>query len=142
MKAYTAPTKEELEIMIGKDRFIVWHDLCDAIDSHYEMDCLWNDGGKRWSHEYKYRRGGKTLCALYAKEGDAGFMVILGKYERERFEADRPSYTQKICEYYDAATTYHDGKWILFPLDDMSLIDDYIRLLFIKRKPNKIANNN
>ena len=28
----------------------------------------WNNGGRKWKYEYKYRRGRKTLCALYAKE--------------------------------------------------------------------------
>ena len=41
-----------------------------------------NTGGKNWTYEYKYRRGGKTLCALYAREGCMGFMVIFGKEEK------------------------------------------------------------
>ena len=45
------------------------------------MDCLWDKGGKAWKYEYKYRRGGKTLCVLYARENCVGFMIILGKTE-------------------------------------------------------------
>ncbi|WP_251213043.1 DUF3788 family protein [Adlercreutzia murintestinalis] len=56
--------------------------FCERIDDQYEMDRTWGSGGKAWDLEYKYRRGGKTLCALYAKEGRFGFMVILGKDER------------------------------------------------------------
>lgn len=55
------------------------------------MECLWNKGGKAWKYEYKYRRVGKTLCALYAKENCVGFMVVLGKNERLKFEADKAS---------------------------------------------------
>lgn len=66
-----------------------------------------------------------------------GFLIILGKDERAKFEADRESYAKEIQERYNGAQTYHDGKWIMFePVDD-SLFQDFMRLLRIKRKPNK-----
>ena len=50
---------------------------------------------------------------------------------------NRESYAKEIQERYDGAQTYHDGKWIMFePVDD-SLFQDFMRLLRIKRKPNK-----
>ena len=35
------------------------------------------------------------------------------------------------------ATVYRDGKWIMFELIDTSEFDDYMKLLAIKRKPNR-----
>ena len=101
------------------------------------MDCLWNKGGKAWTYEYKYRRGGKTLCALYARENCAGFMIILGKDERLKFEKDKENYGKEVQRIYDETQTYHDGKWMMFELSDTSLFDDFTRLLEIKRKPNR-----
>lgn len=77
------------------------------------------------------------MCALYAGENRVGFMVILGKDERLKFEADRENYSKEIREIYDEAQTYHDGKWIMFEPADTSLFGDFIRLLRIKRKPNR-----
>ena len=31
----------------------VWQGLCTAIDEKYEMERLWNTGGKKWTYEYK-----------------------------------------------------------------------------------------
>ncbi len=101
------------------------------------MDCLWSKGGKAWEYEYKYRRGGKTLCALYLKDKCLGFMVILGKDEREKFEVDRDNFSKKVQDIYDNTHTYHDGKWIMFKPTDTFLFNDFIRLLSIKRKPNR-----
>lgn len=101
------------------------------------MDRLWEKGGKAWIYEYKYRRGGKTLCALYAREGCMGFMVILGKDERVKFEEDRESYAIEVQRIYEETQTYHDGKWMMFEPTDTSLFEDFIRLLRIKRKPNR-----
>ena len=64
-------------------------------------------------------------------------MIILGKDERLKFDADRESYSKEIQETYDEAQTYHDGKWMMFKPVDASLFDDFIRLLKIKRKPNR-----
>lgn len=73
------PDAEQLKTLVGKPLYEVWEKLCALIDEKYDMDCLWNKGGKAWKYEYKYRRGGKTLCVLYARENCVGFMIILGK---------------------------------------------------------------
>lgn len=129
--------EEQLADLLDKSQYDLWMQLCERIDGQYEMDRTWSSGGKAWDLEYKYRRGGKTLCALYAKEGCFGFMVILGKDERSKFEADRASYSEAIRSAYDDAKTFHDGKWIMFEPTDDSQFDDYMRLLAIKRRPNR-----
>lgn len=133
----TIPTPEEMTALVGKSLYDVWNRLCASIDERYDMERQWNKGGKAWKYEYKYRRGGKTLCALYARENCVGFMVILGKDERLKFEADRENYSKEVQALYDDAQTYHDGKWIMFEPVDTSLFQDFIRLLGIKRKPNR-----
>lgn len=131
------PSTEEMESLIGADRFAVWTNLSAMIDRLYDMERQWNSGGKAWKYEYKYRRGGKTLCALYARDNCFGFMMIFGKDERKKFEADRQNYAGEVQRIYDDATTYHDGKWIMFELEDASMFEDLIKLLAIKRKPNR-----
>ena len=131
------PDAEEMTVLVGQSLYNVWNELCTLIEEKYEMECLWNKGGKAWTYEYKYRRGGKTLCALYARENCVGFMIILGKDERARFEAERDNYSKEVQKIYDEAKTYHDGKWIMFELTDNSMFHDFIKLLGIKRKPNR-----
>ena len=131
------PDAEEMTTLLGKSLYGIWNELCALIDEKYDMERLWSKGGKAWTYEYKYRRGGKTLCALYAKENCVGFMVILGKDERLKFEQDRQLYTKEVQRIYDETQTYHDGKWMMFEPTDVSLFDDFIRLLHIKRKPNR-----
>lgn len=131
------PSQEEMTSLIGETLFESWRSLCERIEEKYDMERQWNSGGKRWKYEYKYRRGGKTLCALYAKEDCFGFMVILGQAERETFERERQDYSPEVQRVYDESTTYHDGKWIMFLIKDQSLFDDMMQLLKIKRRPNK-----
>ena len=132
------PTAEQMTALVGKSLYEeVWKKLCALIEEQYDMDRLWNNGGKAWTYEYKYRRGGKTLCALYARKNCVGFMIILGKEERLKFENERETYSEDVQSIYEGAKTYHDGKWMMFAPTDTSLFDDFIRLLRIKRKPNR-----
>ncbi|SCJ94785.1 Protein of uncharacterised function (DUF3788) [uncultured Eubacterium sp.] len=131
------PGSEEMTTLVGQDLYDVWQKLCIAIEEKYDMECLWNKGGKAWTYEYKYRRGGKTLCALYAKENCVGFMIIFGKDERAKVEAVREKLSEEVQKNYDEAKTYHDGKWVMFEPVDTSMFDDFLQLLAIKRKPNR-----
>lgn len=131
------PDENDMIGLIGQPLYDVWQRLCAAIDEKYDMDRIWNSGGKAWTYEYKYRRGGKTLCALYARENRMGFMVILGKDERAKFEAARNNYSELVQKIYDETKTYHDGKWLMFEPIDTSLFGDFVQILAIKRKPNR-----
>lgn len=134
----TPPAAEEFTNLVCKSLYEVWSKLVALIDENYDMERLWNSGGKAWKYEYKYRRGGKTLCSLYARENCIGFMIVFGKDERAKFEADRAGFSKETQYIYDNAQTYRDGKWIMFTPTDTALFSDFIRLLRIKRKPNKV----
>jgi len=123
--------------LVGEQLAEVWQELCAAIEAEYETDRLWGKGFGCWTYEYKYRRGGKTLCTLYAKENAICLLVTLGRAEREKFDARRESFSAKLQELYDTTETYHDGKWMWIELRDSSLIDELMELLHIKRRPNR-----
>ena len=42
----TVPNKEELTALVGESLYAVWNQLCALIDEKYDMDRLWNHGGK------------------------------------------------------------------------------------------------
>lgn len=131
------PTNQEINEMLGTEKYSVWAGLCNLIENLYEMDILckntkWNN----WKYEHKYRRGGKTLCTLYANENGFVIQIVFGKEERAKFESEQHTYSDEIQSIYKNSTTYHDGKWMSFePVN--SLLEDIQKLLCIKRKPNK-----
>ena len=129
--------KEQINALLPKDTIQVWNELTDKLDSLYDVDRLWNKGFGAWKAEYKYRRGGKTLCAFYAKENDATLLITYGKAEREKFEVIRPSVSQHLQDIYDQTETLHDGKWLWIPLDEQLNVEDVIEMLKIKRRPNR-----
>lgn len=131
------PSQSTIMELLGQSLFEVWQTLCSAIDEKYDMERVWNTGGKKWTYEYKYRRGGKTLCCLYAKRNCIGFMIIFGKDERVKFEDIRDTLSTAVCRQYDEAKIYHDGKWVMFEPTNTVEFDDYLKLLSLKRRPNR-----
>lgn len=129
--------KEQLNELLSKEALSVWNELTDSIDSLYDVDRLWDKGFGDWKIEYKYRRGGKTLCTFYAKEGVANLLITYGKAEREKFEAIKTSISKQLQEIYERTATLHDGKWLWIPLDDKLKVEDIIGMLKIKRRPNR-----
>jgi hypothetical protein len=131
------PTNQELAEMLGTEKYNVWAGVCSLVEHLYEMEILrkntkWNN----WKYEHKYRRGGKTLCTMYAKENGFSIQIVFGKDERAKFENEQYTYSDEIQLIYKNSTTYHDGKWMSFEPDD-SQLKDIQKLLCIKRKPNK-----
>ena len=64
-------------------------------------------------------------------------MIIFGKEERTKFEDIRGTLSEAVCRQYDEAKTYRDGKWVMFELASTAEFDDYMKLLAVKRKPNR-----
>ncbi len=87
--------------------------------------------------ELKFRRGGKTVLTVYIREDRYDFLVIFGKAEREAFERERDTFPQAIRDIYDDSRTYHDGKWMLIPVDSTDALEPVKRLILLKKKPNR-----
>ena len=87
----------------------------------------------------RYRRSG-SFCTLYEQEAGFHLLIVLGAKEREKFEARAGEFLPETLRQYEAATTFHDGKWIYFNVEDGSALEDYRKILAIKRrpKPNKV----
>lgn len=131
------PTEEELISIMGENIFKIWCNINDFIKTNYNIDFLWDKGGKSGVYELKYRKSGKTLCALYPREQEIRVLVIFGKVEREKFEASRADFSKNINDFYDSTHQYHDGKWLYINLVNSELVEDIKKLILIKKKPNK-----
>jgi len=124
--------------MLGKAS-CAWEKLVGHIRIYYMMDELWDEGKPTNKHynNLRFRRGGKTLITLCIREGYFIACIVLGKEEQAKFDEQRVNFSEAACNVYDDTHVYHDGRWLAFDVYDDLLIDDFIRLLHIKRKPNR-----
>jgi hypothetical protein len=129
---------EQVKAMLGSASS-AWEKLVGHIRFYYVMDEKW-DKGKATHKNYNnlfIRRGGKSLVMLGIREGYFIACIVLGKEEREKFAEQRDSFDEAVRAKFDEAEAYHDGTWLAFEIHDESLVDDMIRLIRLKRKPNR-----
>lgn len=99
--------------------------LDEVAGKFYETDCL------------KFRQGKKTIVSINLHEDHYVFQIILGKAEREKFEAQRHEFPQAIQDLYDSERTLHDGKWLFIRVDNLRTLDAVKKLILLKKKPNR-----
>lgn len=110
----------------------IWTFIVGYIRTHYVMDEKW-DGHS----ELKFRQGGKTLLTIYLKPDKVSARIIFGKAERESFELQFFNFSEYVNKCYNEATTYHDGKWMVFDIKDMETAREIVMLIEIKKKPTR-----
>ncbi len=130
-------TAEEIKKMLGEQCYKMFERLDGFITDNYNVNKVWAKGGKYGNACLRYSKSGKTLCTVYLREKQLGIWVILGKEERNRFEAQKEQFSAEVREKYDCTQTFHDGKWLMFDVEDDSLSEEIQLLLEIKKKSNK-----
>ncbi len=110
---------EIVKFMRGKYR------LDEVAGMYYDVPCL------------KFRQGKKTIASINLYKDHYDFQIILGKTEREKFEAIKSEFPIKIQELYDSERTLHDGKWLLIRVDDLHTLEAIKKLILIKKNPNR-----
>ena len=131
------PTENALNALLGEEKYSVFMELTGMIDALYDVDRTWDKGFRDWLYEYKYRRGGKTLCTFYMTENEARFLVTLGKAERDKVEAKREEFSQEFLTVYENTPSLHDGKWLWLEIKQNFNMEDAEALLKFKRRPNR-----
>ena len=110
---------EIVKFMRGKYR------LDEVAGMFYDIPCV------------KFRQGKKTIVSVNLHKDHYVFQIILGKAEREKFEAIKHEFPMDIQELYDKERTLHDGKWLLIRVDHMQTLESVKKLIRIKKNPNR-----
>lgn len=112
-------SEETMRFMRGK------YALDEIPGKYYDIPCL------------KFRQGKKTILSINIHKDRYDFQIIFGKAEREKFESRRNEFPQYIQDIYDNSKTYHDGKWMMFPIADLEALEAVKPLILIKKNPNR-----
>lgn len=108
------------------------HETMVFMRGKYRLDEI-GDG----KDELKFKQGQKTILTIYIREDRFTFLIILGKKEREIFEAQKDIFSSFILDYYNNSKTYHDGKWMFIDVTTKEQLEEVKKLIQIKKKPNR-----
>ena len=128
------PEDTAIRDWIGPDAYRHWASLRDWIEAAYPgvFTPDWTYGGKKhgWCLRYKKSR---AFCTLVPEYRAFSVVVVLGGAEREKVEARRDSLSPRLMALYDAAETYHDGKWLKIGISSAQELNEVTALLTLKR---------
>ncbi len=132
------PTEMELAEWLGERAHQYWWQVTELIEQTYPgiFSAEWLYGGKKNGWSLRYKKS-KPLCTLVPERDRFALLIVFGADERAKVEAIRGSLSQHTLDGYDAATTYHDGKWMLLAIDNDEVVQDVTRLWVTKRKPRR-----
>ena len=132
----TKPTVHQFTSWMGPRAGDRWRHLQGFIQDNYPgvFAPEWLYGGKKHGWSLRYKKG-RSFCTLIPEKGGLAIVIVFGAEERERFADIRTTLSKRTRSEYDAAKTYHDGKWLRLQVSDDQTLKDVERLLAIKRKP-------
>ena len=134
-KPENPPSPQELEAFIGEEHFKYWEQLTGWISRSYPGVFIpeWIRTGKKGGWYLRYKKS-KSFCQFIPKKNQFVVLITFGAKERIKVEAIRSELSPEMQKAYDAATTYHDGKWLYMVVSEAHMIPDLQTLLSIKRK--------
>lgn len=136
----TRPTADQLDSWMGSTAMFYWRRLQEFIQNTYPavFSPDWLYGGSKHGWSLRYKKG-KSFCTLIPEKGRCCVAMVFGAEERKRFERIRWTISERVQAEYDAAKTYHDGKWVLVAVASDRTSRDVETLLMLKRKPKRTA---
>ncbi|TVR55983.1 MAG: DUF3788 domain-containing protein [Spirochaetaceae bacterium] len=129
------PESEQLRVWMGEG-YRYWTAVTAMIERNYPgvFDPNWQFGGKKHGWSLRYKKS-KSFCTLIPENGCFAMLIVFGGAEREKLDTIRGEISEAMLAAYDSATTYHDGKWFFFAVDNDDTVRDVERLLAVKRRP-------
>ena len=123
-----------LSAWIGNKAYKYWQQVTKLIVALYPDVFVpeWIYGGKKHGWSLRYKKS-KSFCTLIPEKSRFALLIVFGAQERANLETVKDRLSQHTRRDYDRAVTYHDGKWLLLPVDNDQVVEDLKILLTVKR---------
>lgn len=90
---------------------------------------------KGWN--IKYKKGSKSLCVLYIRQGWFTAMVTLGAKQVAELEPLLSTFSAAFRKLYEKTPLFNGGKWLSVDVKKDKQLEEVQRLILMKAKPVK-----
>lgn len=90
---------------------------------------------KGWN--IKYKKGSKSLCVLYIRQGWFTAMVTLGAKQVAELEPLLSTFSASFRKLYEKTPLFNGGKWLSVDVKKDKQLEEVQRLILMKAKPVK-----
>ena len=126
------PTLDEIAEYIRNPLF---QELCSTIQEKYKCSekIEYSACGMEPGWNVKFKKSGKALCTIYPRESFFTVMLVVGRKEKEPFEAILPECSPEMREIYQRTKEGNGQKWLMIDLEDSgALYQDVLHLMAIR----------
>ena len=128
------PTKKFIEEYIG-ERVQLWRKIHNYLNKYYDFKPETVFFTKKYGWTVRYRKSGRTLCYFFPEKDAYSVLIVLGKKEVEKVEANLKELNQKTLKTFQTTEQLHDGRWLWLRIMDESDLSSLKTLIHAKRKP-------
>jgi hypothetical protein len=115
--------------MTSGSYWALWERAIRSVEAGGRVSGEWTTWGGGWN--IRYRRGGKSLVALYPQREGFVAQVVLGKAQAE--QALALDLRDKVGKMLREQPQLRDGKWLYIPVLTTADVEDVEQLLDLKR---------
>lgn len=128
------PSIKEISDCIGNPLFHkLYGHMRDGMDALYSVDYSGDRLLLGWN--IRFYKGGRTLCRLYPKKGYFSVLVVIGRKEKARVEAELTQMCGVMRDIYESTKEGMGQRWLLIDLHtEDALFQDVQRLVSIRRE--------
>lgn len=134
------PSLEEIEDYISGEAKELWQSLFAYMEQMYQAKPKLTysicSGKPGWN--VKFQKSGQSFGTFYPEENSFSvFMVISYKLD-PLVESILPQLTPRMADMYNQAQDYMKmGKWMMFQIQDETMLHDYKQLIAVKLPPKQ-----
>ncbi|MBN1917694.1 MAG: DUF3788 family protein [Verrucomicrobia bacterium] len=129
------PTQEAVEAALGARALKTWRAVVAYLDDAYGVEPDLGFTGGTYGWRFRYRKGGRTIGALYPEKGSFTVLVVLNAEELEELEPQLGRLSEPLQKVIEGATPYNEGKWCWMRMPGTATLGELKRLFALKRKP-------
>lgn len=127
------PGIEEISARVASP---LWSELCafaEKLSSPPRMEYSKCSSAPGWN--MKYKKGGRSLCTLYPREGGFACMVVIGAREQSRAELLLTTCDPSIQELYERINACNGAHWLMIDVTSPKILEDVKALMTLRLKP-------
>jgi hypothetical protein len=123
------PSAGKVRLVLG-DGYPLWERVVCLIEADDRVAGEWTTWGGGWN--IRYRRGGRSLVALYPQQGGFVAQVVLGKAQAQ--QALALDLGENVGTMLRERPQLRDGKWLYIPVRTVADLEDTEKLIELKRQ--------
>jgi hypothetical protein len=129
------PTEETIDAALGVRARKVWRAVAGYLEEAYGVEPDLGFTGGTYGWRFRYRKGGRTIGALYPEKGSFTVLVVLNTKELDELGPDYDTLSEPLQSVIEGAASYNEGKWCWIRMPGGAMLDELKRLFALRRKP-------